>query len=123
MNLDQYDKILITDLLVRCRIGVPEEERINPQDIQVNLELYCAEHPLWINDDINETVDYSAVVKRVLELAELNSRHTIEAFAEDIARLCLSFSRVYGVKVRVEKPHCLRFAQSAGVEIKRVKSA
>lgn len=121
MNPNSFDKILITDLLARGRLGVPDEERTHPQDILINLVLYTDTRPAGASDNIDDTVDYSVTAKKVLALVELSARHTVEALAEDIAGLCLSISRVNGVMVRIEKPHCVRFTHTVGVEILRFK--
>lgn len=121
MNPDAFDKILITDLLARGRLGVPAEERSIPQDILINLILYTDTRRAGESDDISVTVDYAITTERVLELVEQSSRHTVEALAEDIARLCLSSPMVSGVAVRIEKPNRVRFTRSVGVEIQRFK--
>jgi FolB domain-containing protein len=121
MNLDTYDKILIKDLLARGRLGVPAEERTIPQDILINLILYTDTRRAGESDDIHHSVDYSIAAEKILELVEKSSRHTVEALAEDIALLCLSFALVSGVTVRIEKPNKIRFARSVGVEINRFK--
>jgi dihydroneopterin aldolase len=43
----------------------------------------------------------------------------VEALAADVARLCLEEAGVMKVRVRVEKPGAVRFAESVGVEIER----
>ncbi|MBE3043071.1 dihydroneopterin aldolase, partial [Candidatus Bathyarchaeota archaeon] len=44
---------------------------------------------------------------------------TVEALAEDIARLCLRRPGVQKVAVKVEKPGAVTGAESVGVEIER----
>jgi dihydroneopterin aldolase len=51
--------------------------------------------------------------------AESAGRLTVEALAEDLAKICLETPGVQKVRLRVEKPGALRFAKSAGVEIER----
>ena len=47
-------------------------------------------------------------------------RHdTVEALANELAKLCLEDKNVQRVIVRVEKPGAVRFAESVGVEIER----
>lgn len=121
MNVQSLDKILITDLLCRGRIGVPAEERTRSQDILVNLSLFVDTRKAGASDDIADSVDYSTTARLVLDLVEANQRHTLEALAADIAELCLSLERVEKVMVRVEKPNRVRFARLVGVEIERSK--
>jgi dihydroneopterin aldolase len=60
--------------------------------------------------------------KKVLAHAESISRMTVEALANDLAKVCLQEDGVQTVIVRVEKPGAVRFAESVGVEIERSKN-
>jgi dihydroneopterin aldolase len=121
MTNNSFDRIIISDLLARGRLGVPDEERIRPQDILVNLSLFVDTSVVSESDRIEDTVDYSMVARQVLELIEGSDRHTVEALASDIANLCLRFPAVKGVRVRVEKPNRIRFTHAVGVEIERYR--
>lgn len=119
MNNEHLDKILITDLLARGHLGVPEEERANPQDILINLAIFTDVRRCGVSDSIKDTVDYSWISKQVIKLVEKSSRCTVEALASDIAAFCLTVPLVEGVRVRVDKPHRVRFTRAVGVEIER----
>jgi len=64
-------------------------------------------------------VDYRALKKHVLALAESSRYLLVEALAQAVAELCLAQHGVQQVDVRVDKPHALRFARSVAVEITR----
>ncbi|MCL5022974.1 MAG: dihydroneopterin aldolase [Nitrospirae bacterium] len=113
------DRILISDLLARCIIGVNEDERRERQDVLINLAIYADLRKACRSDMFEDTVDYRALKKRVLSLVENSEYYLIEALAEGIAMICLEHTRVEKVRVRVEKPGALRFAKSVGVEITR----
>ncbi len=113
------DKVIIKDILARGIIGVNDWEREKPQDILINIELYTQTREQAASDDLAETIDYSQVTKKAIKIAETAKRFTVEALAEDIARICLEDPRVLKTTVRVEKPGAVRFAQSVGVEIER----
>ena len=66
-------------------------------------------------------MDYSALAKKVQIHAETAARLTVEALANDLAKLCLQEKLVQKVIVRVEKPGAVRFAKSVGVEIERAR--
>jgi dihydroneopterin aldolase len=59
--------------------------------------------------------------KRVQAHAESVERLTVEALANDLARICLEDQGVQRVILRVEKPGAVRFAKSVGVEIERTR--
>jgi FolB domain-containing protein len=115
------DRILICDLLVRCILGVKEDERREKQDVLINLTLSADLGRAGKNDRFEDTVDYRAVKKRVVAMTEKSQYRLVEALAESIAALCLEFPGITGVQVRVEKPGALRFARSVGVEITRTR--
>ncbi len=113
------DQIIIKDLLVRGVIGVGEVERSNPQNIVISIVMFCDTSVCGKSDNINDTVNYRTVSKKVMAHAEKAARYTVEALAEDIAAICLEQPHITGVRVRVEKPGAVRFSKSVGVEIER----
>jgi len=113
------DKVIIKNLLARGIIGVRDWERKRAQDILINITLCTDTHRAAETDDINDCADYSEVTKKVQAHAESAARLTVEALANDLAKICLNEKNVLKVSVRVEKPGAVRFAESVGVEIER----
>ncbi len=116
---EAMDRIRICDLLVRCVLGINESERREKQDVLVNLTIYADLRKAGQSDRIEDTVDYRALKKRVLAMAERSQYFLEEGLAEALAELCLEEPNVRQVDVRVEKPNALRFARSVAVEITR----
>lgn len=115
------DQVFITDLMARGIIGINGWEREKPQEILINIVLLADLHRVGKSDNIQDSVNYRTVAKKVLAHAETIQRQTVEALAADIARLCLEEPSVQKVRVRVEKPGAVRFSSSVGVEIERAK--
>ena len=113
------DKVFISDLLARGIIGVNEWERKRPQDILINITIFTDTRRAAETDHINDCVNYSTVSKKVMAHVETSHRITVEALANDLAKLCLEENGVQRVIIRVEKPGAVRFAASVGVEIER----
>ncbi len=113
------DEIFIKDLLVRGIIGVNDDERHSPQDILINVVLFADIHQAGETDQIEFSVNYRTIAKKVIAHTEKSQRFTVEALATDLAGLCLAEPNVQKVRVRVEKPGAVRFARSVGVEIER----
>ena len=113
------DQVIISDLHIRAVIGINEDERSHLWDILVNLILYSDFSIAASSDDIKDCVNYATVVGMVQDYAEQSKRNTVEAMAEDIARLCLNIKGVQGVRVKVEKPGAVPFTRLVGVEIER----
>jgi FolB domain-containing protein len=113
------DRIFITDLLVRCVLGITDEERREKQDVLISLTLSVDLARAGRSDRIEDSVNYRPIKKRILVLAERTSFHLVEALAERVAVECLEDPRILEVAVKVEKPSALRFARTVGVELVR----
>jgi FolB domain-containing protein len=115
------DKIFIRDLIARGIIGLNDWEREKAQEIVINIELMADLRKAGDTDDLQDSINYSTIAKRVQAHAETAGRLTVEALANDLARICLENPIVNGVRVRVEKPGAVRFTHSVGVEIERTR--
>ncbi len=116
------DAIYIRDILLRCIIGVNDDERREKQDVVINIKMDADLSEAGRNDDLSKTVDYKAVKQRIVKLVEDSEFLLVETMAEQIAQACLDESgRVEAVEVLVEKPGALRFARTVGVEIRRTR--
>ena len=113
------DQVFISDLSARGIIGVNDWEREKPQEMLINLVLFGDLTKAGQSDDIQDSINYRTIAKKVLAHAETAQRFTVEALAADLARLCLEEPGVQKVRVRVEKPGAVRFSRSVGVEIER----
>lgn len=116
------DQIIIKDLLLRTIIGINEDERLNLQDVLINMTLDVDTKTAGQSDDIKDAVNYKTITKNVISLVESSRYLLVEKLAEEIAKVCLEDSRVQSVQVRVEKPAALRFSKSVGVQIKRIQN-
>ena len=113
------DKVIIKNLLARGIIGVNDWERKRAQNILINITLFTDTRRAAETDNIEDCVNYSSMSKKVFAHAESANRETVEALANDLAKICLEERGVQKVIVRVEKPGAVRFAESVGVEIER----
>ena len=117
------DALHIRDLLLRCVLGVTDEERREKQDILIHITLHADLSAACQSDRIADSVDYAAVKKQIIALVEQSSCFLVERLAQRIADLCLENPRVERVRVSVEKPTTLRFARTVGVEIVRERKS
>ena len=116
------DKIRIKNLLLQGIIGINEDERINRQDILINLTLFTDFRKAALSDNIIDALNYRSITKRIIKHVEDSADFLVEKLVTDIANIILTEFDVERVIVRVEKPGALRFAESVGVEIDRSKS-
>jgi FolB domain-containing protein len=113
------DKVIINDLLVRGIIGVNDWERNRAQDILINVTIFTDTRRAAETDNIADCINYSTMSKKLQAYAESAKRLTVEALANDLAKICLQEKGVERVIMRVEKPGAVRFSKSVGVEIER----
>jgi dihydroneopterin aldolase/D-erythro-7,8-dihydroneopterin triphosphate epimerase len=113
------DRIFIRDLAIRCIVGIDEQERREKQDVLVHITMHVDLRKAGRTDALEDTIDYRALKKRILERAGQSQFHLVEALAQSVAEECLRDERVERVEVAVEKPGALRFARTVGVEIVR----
>lgn len=113
------DKIHIRDLLVRSVLGIYPEERREKQDVIINITLHADLRAACASDRIEDTVDYKALKKKVLDMAETSSFFLVERMAEATAAIALESPGVQRVDVTVDKVGALRYARSVAVEISR----
>lgn len=113
------DKIQIKDLTLRTIIGINDDERVNRQDVLINVTMYADTRPAGASDDIADAVNYKTITKRIIKLVENSEFFLIEKMVAEIANLCLENHQVKRVMVSVEKPGALRYARSVGITIER----
>jgi dihydroneopterin aldolase len=114
-----FDLIRIIDLEVFSRIGVPEEERREPQRLLVSLEMQV--HSIAEaakSDDIALTVDYYRVAERVKTLAGTGEWKLIETLAEELAADLLKEFQIGNLTLEIKK-FILPDAQYVSVKIER----
>jgi FolB domain-containing protein len=117
------DRIIISELEIRCIIGVREMERKNKQKVVVDVSLECDFSKAARSDDLEDTVNYKELKDNICAMVEKSKFFLLEKLAEKIAAMALKVDGVSSVTVRVEKPGALTGARSVGVEITRCRKA
>jgi 7,8-dihydroneopterin aldolase/epimerase/oxygenase len=112
------DKIIINELEVFYRIGVPDAERANPQRLLITLEMEHDFRPAVATDDIAKTINYYAVSQRLLKLGENKSWRLLETLAEEIAQIVLKEFGAAMIRVEIKK-FIIPEARWVGVRIQR----
>ncbi len=111
-------RIFVRDLVLPCRIGIHQHERVADQRIRINLDLdFRTEGPL--EDDLDSVVCYSELVTSIRHVVGAGHVNLAETLAERIATTCLEDARVRSVRVKIEKLEVFPEAESVGVEIER----
>ena len=117
--MPKTDTIFVKDLLVRGIVGLNDWERKKKQDIVINLWVDADLRAPGASDDVDETLNYRTLTKSVIAHVEASSHLLVEKLATEIARIAVIDHGAARIRVRVEKPGALRFAESVGVDIVR----
>ncbi len=115
------DKIIINELEVFYRVGVPEEERRKPQRLLLTVEIMLNLSRAADADDLTATIDYDAVCQRLLGFGEGRSWKLIETLASEIAESILREFGPETVSVEVKK-FVIAQARFVAVRITRSKN-
>jgi FolB domain-containing protein len=113
------DKIHIRDLRVFCIIGTNPHERVEIQEVCINITMECNYADACKSDSIEDTVNYKTLKDELVEFVSASKFFLLEKLAEEIAQRCLARERVNSVKVCVDKPGALTGARSVAIEIER----
>jgi FolB domain-containing protein len=97
------DEIHIEQLDVFTRIGVPEEERANPQRLTVNISFWPSQQTSDLADHIERTVNYSAVAEETKNFVRDQSVSLIETLAERLASHLLNSFLIQKVTIELRK--------------------
>ncbi|RJG47472.1 dihydroneopterin triphosphate 2'-epimerase [Motilimonas pumila] len=109
--------INICDLRLRTFIGFNPEEQSKMQDIVINAEIHYPANKARDSDLIDQALNYKDVTKAIIELVEHGRFMLLEKLVDDILQLCHQHPWVTFTKVRVDKPHALRFADSVALTL------
>ena len=96
-------KITIVDLEVRYHVGVPDEERANPQRLLLTVDMNLDFRSAAATDRVTKTIDYAEVAQKLLRFGEDRSWKLIEKVASDISDFILSEFQPDAVTVTVKK--------------------
>jgi FolB domain-containing protein len=112
------DEIHIEQLDVFTRIGVPEEERANPQRLTVNISFWPSQQSSDLADHIERTVNYSAVAEETKNFVRDQSVSLIETLAERLASHLLNSFLIQKVTIELRK-FALQDAKYVSVTVTR----
>jgi len=113
------DIIYLTDLRIKTVIGVYDWEREIKQEVVIDLEMGADIRKAAASDDLNDTLDYKSVAKRVISFVEESSFELVETLAERVAAIILDEFEVPWVRLKLNKQGAVRGARDVGVIIER----
>jgi dihydroneopterin aldolase len=118
------DTILIRGLRFQSIIGSGGDRwgKVRPQSIELTLSVRCGLAQAAASDDVAHTLDYGALCKELLALADGRTFDGLRALAEAAVMLTLSRERALAVRVDARAPTQFLRADALSVSMGRAKA-
>lgn len=113
------DIIYLNDLKVETVIGIYDWEREIRQTVILDMEMAGDVARAAASDQIEDTINYKAVSKRLIDFIEESSFQLVETLAEECTRIIIDEFGVPWVRLKVNKQGAVRYAGDVGVIIER----
>jgi dihydroneopterin aldolase len=117
------DIIYLNDLEIETVIGIYDWERRIKQKVRLDLEMGADIRRAASTDNIDDTLNYKSVAKRLIQFVGESEFQLVETLAERVAEIIINEFDIPWVRVKLNKPGAIRYAGDVGVIIERgVKS-
>ena len=102
--IDERDsRIHISQLELMAFIGVPAQERAQPQRLTISVTLWPMRSGVDLNDDINRTVNYAAVCAETKKFVAARRGKLIETLADALALQLLETFEICRITIELRK--------------------
>lgn len=113
------DIVFIRNLRIETVIGIYDWEREIRQPVVLDLEMGADIARAAESDHIDDTLDYKAVSKRLIQFVEESEFQLVETLAERCADIVLDEFKVPWVRLTMNKIGAVSAARDVGVIIER----
>ena len=113
------DIVFIKELQIETVIGIYDWERKIRQTVSLDIEMATDIRAAAKSDDIDDTLSYKSVAKRLIDFVEQSEFELVEALAEEICRIVRDEFGVLWLRLTLHKPGAVRGSKSVGVIIER----
>ena len=113
------DIIFLGGLEIETIIGIYDWERETKQTVVLDIEMAFDIRQAAKTDDIQYTLDYKAVSKRIIAFVEASQFFLVEKLITEIADIILNEFDTPWVKITLNKKGAIRGASDVGISIER----
>lgn len=113
------DIIYLRDLRIDTVIGIYGWERQVKQTVVLDIEMGADIRKAAASDAIDDTINYKAVAKRLIQFVGDSEFQLVETLAEHVAAILLQEFHIPWTRVQVNKQGAVRGARDVGVIIER----
>jgi len=108
-------------LIIPAIIGFNPEERVNLQEVILNLEIEV-DISRAVNTDHEDTIyNYKTITKAIISFVSESRYNLLEKLTYEVLELVMKDERVIRAKVEIDKPGALRFSDSVSVELETIR--
>lgn len=97
------DAIRIEQLELSAHIGVPDEERSQPQRLTISITFWPMRDGAELGDDIGRAVNYAEVCAETKKFAQNRSDRLIETLADALANHLLAVFEIRRITIELRK--------------------
>ncbi len=120
--MSKPDIIFLRGLEVECIIGFIDWERRVKQTVVIDLEMPVDCAIASVRDEVEDTLDYKKVAKRVIAFIEASEFKLVETAAHRLALALLEEFGMEWVRLSINKPGAIRGSRDVGVSIERSRA-
>lgn len=113
------DIIFLSELRIDTVIGIFDWERRIKQTVIFDVEMAADIRKAAASDSIEDTLDYKAVAKRIIQFVEESEFQLVETLAESVAQMILAEFNVPWLRLKLNKTGAIRGAKDVGILIER----
>jgi len=113
------DIIYLRGLKIETIIGVFDWEREIKQTVVLDLEMAADIRQAAATDELENTLNYKAVAKRLIDFVSHSEFKLVETLSERIVEIVLTEFSVPWVRLQLNKPGAVRGAEDVGIIIER----
>lgn len=117
-------RLFLRNYEVHINIGVHDFEKLGPQRVVVNVDMYVLlSESTPQHDRIHEVVDYDFIRRTIAARVGAGHIELQETLCDDVARCLLEHPKVQAVRVSTEKPDVYPDCDAVGVEVFKIKAS
>lgn len=109
--------IRIQDLRVPTIVGIKEDERVNPQEVTINVQMETDMEECIRTDDITDAFNYRTLTKKIIREVGEAKHFLLEKLCQHVLNIVMEDARIIEASVEIDKPGALRFAKSVSVRL------
>jgi dihydroneopterin aldolase len=113
------DIVFLKELRIDTVIGIYQWERQIRQTVVLDIEMGTDIARAAATDHINDTLNYKAVAKRLIQFVEASEFQLVETLAEEICRVIREDFNVPWVRLTLNKKGAVRGSEGVGIIIER----